>query len=520
MNMDDHSQYSAPRIMMIDDELSNLQIVKLILTRENFSSDLVMFSSGREALEYLRANSVDLILLDLAMPDMTGFDVMTRLRENHATADIPVIFLSAYQDTEYILRAFELGATDFIGKPIISPILMARIQHLIESRRLQGALRKSNDELVNINRLKDELLSICSHDLRAPLSAIELICQFLTDSVGGRSEQSPAELINRIVAQSRLARRLVENLLDLNRIEEGRLIPSPSFFSVAELVHDCGGDELPALEARGLKLETKLPPADVLCFGDREMLSQVLHNLLNNAAKFARDRIVMSAEGADITAEQGGRLRLAVADDGRGIPEAQRQVVFEKYAKLEVQGGGSGLGLYISRQMVELHHGQIAIQSQAGPGTQFVIMLPNVFRADQLPELSSLHRRRVVVVSASRPTAQLLESVLVEAGMIEVTQVGDEAALEGAMQPAQPDLVVLDGQAGALGQKLLALCAADAVAAVPRWVVFGEGPGHDAVNAAVSGAVLIGAPLNPLVYLRAVRDLLQSGVTSRVMAQG
>ena len=244
-----------PRIVMIDDEKSNLQIVKIIIMRENLESDLSLFENGASALEFIQKNPVDLILLDLAMPEMDGFEIMSRLQADPNTADIPVIFLSAYQEASYILKAFDLGATDFIGKPIISPILTARIRQIIKSRSLEKELRLRNTELVDTNRLKDELLSICSHDLRAPLSAIELICQFLEDTIHERSETSQQELVNRIVSQSRLARRLVENLLDLNRIEQGRLVPASSLFSVDELLEQCVKEEDPNLLSRDLEFE-------------------------------------------------------------------------------------------------------------------------------------------------------------------------------------------------------------------------------------------------------------------------
>jgi signal transduction histidine kinase len=510
MPLPERPAHAPPRIMMIDDELSNLQIVKIILTREHYSSDLLLYDNGREALEYLRGHAVDLILLDLAMPDMDGFEVMTRLQETPATAGIPVIFLSAYQETEYILRAFELGAMDFIGKPIISPILTARIRHIIEARGLQTALQQSNDELVNSNRLKDELLSICSHDLRAPLSAIELICQFLRDAEQGPGQHSRSELINRIVSQSRLARRLVENLLDLNRIEEGRLIPVPSFFPIAQLLRDCLEDELPTLQARKLEHCVDLPREELLCFGDREMIAQVVHNILNNASKFARSRIDIAAALEGPAPEQGATLRLDIADDGPGIPAEQQRAVFEKYAKLESQGSGSGLGLYISRQMIELHHGSVSVQALPAGGTRFQVRLPGVFRPEELPDLSPVQQRRVTVVSATRSTVQLLEGVLVEAGMIEVSQVHSPERLEQALHQSRPDLLVLDAHAEPLLERLVACVAG--LSPRPPCILFGEREATTALAERLRGvgapSVALAPPLNPLWYLREVLQRL------------
>jgi signal transduction histidine kinase len=497
-----------PRIMMIDDEISNLQVVKIILTRENFPSQLILFEKGEEALDYLRNETVDLILLDLSMPGLNGFDVMARLKDHPATAEIPVIFLSAYTETEYILKAFSMGATDFIGKPIISPILTARIRHIIRARTLQNELLRSNDELVDTNRLKDELLSICSHDLRAPLSSIELICQFLGDAVAGRTDQSMPELITRIVSQSRLARRLVENLLDLNRIEAGRLLPTPSFFLLDELVNRCLDDERPTLEAKGLALRLGLPEQPWLCFADHEIISQVIHNVLNNATKFARTAISLEVEVRDFSLEQGGRLAIVVCDDGPGIPPEQHEAVFEKYHKLEAQGGGSGLGLFIARQMVELHQGSIAIDPAHREGSRFVIELPHVFSPGQLPDLEAVQEQPVLIVSSTRSTAQLLEGVLVEGGLLESRQVLSTAELEAGFADGSPALVVVDLQSGLLLRQLAKIV--NRQPPKTRWIVYGTVEEAQEFGRLVREPVVhLVPPLNPMVFLGRVVELLR-----------
>ena len=309
----------------------------------------------------------------------------------------------------------------------------------------------------------------------------------------------------------------MENLLDLNRIEEGRLIPAPSFCPVAALVRSCVEDALPTLQARKLRHTLELPADTLLCFGDREMIAQVLHNILNNAGKFAQSRIDVRADVEALTEESGGRLVLAVADDGRGIPAAQQHSIFEKYAKLETQGSGSGLGLYISRQMVDLHHGHIAVHSQPGQGTRFVVTLPHVFQAEQLPDLAVLQQQRVVVASASKPTAQLLESVLIEAGMIEVSQVGTAAQAARVAEPGPPALVVLDVQSELLAGQLLDRL--PEAGAGPAWILYGE-PGETGRFAqrlrGRSGQMQ--PPLNPLIYLCHVRRLLEPDGTADAAA--
>lgn len=502
----------APRIMMIDDETANLEVVKHFLRKESFEPDLVFYEDGQSALDYLKSNPVDLILLDLQMPGMDGFEVMKHLKENPDTMEIPVIFLSAYNDTEFILKAFDMGATDFIGKPIISPILTARIRTIIQARTLQKELQRSNEELLNTNRLKDELLSICSHDLRSPLSSIDLVCQFLHEALDGKSQESKPELVNRIVSQSRVARRLVENLLDLNRIEEGRLVPSPSFFQINEVVRKCVEDEGPNMQAKALQHSVTLPEDDWLCFGDREMLTQVLHNVLNNAAKHSSTRVSIDCQ----VNEEGESLTVVISDDGPGIASEHHEAIFEKYGKVDHSGSGSGLGLYISRQMVELHHGRIHVDSEnAGGGTRIVIELPNVFRADKLPQLSQFHESHVLIVSSSKSVAELLEGVLLEAGLVNVEQALHKDQLMERLQDPRnslPNAVVVDVHSG----DLVAALVDRGEPGLPSagWILYGEEEASAKLSGQLPGpSVRISIPFNPLAYLREMGNILSSNGT-------
>ncbi|MDH4249355.1 MAG: hybrid sensor histidine kinase/response regulator [Deltaproteobacteria bacterium] len=434
-----------PRILMVDDESTNLQVVRLILSRENLAQELIMFNSGRAALDYLAQNPVDLILLDLAMPEMNGFEVFGELRASPVTRDIPVIFLSAYHDTEYILNAFQLGASDFIGKPIISPVLTARIAALLQTQALKRELQHQNEALERANRLKDELMSIASHDLRSPLSAIDLLCQFMTESLAGKKEHQPPELVARILHQSRLARRLVENLLNLNRIEEGILTPVRSFFSLESLVAECVEDERPIMEGRGLSVSLAPLPEDLVCYGDRNLIAQVVRNVLGNAVKFAAARIEITWERPASTPEMGAEsLGLKILDDGPGIPPEQIQRLFKKYAKGEQRESGTGLGLFIAKQVMRLHGGDISAHSQSGALTCFDILLPNVFAQDSLPELSAVFNRRVRVISPTKTSGSVFAGVMEEAGLLDVMVVAPEPKVLQHLAEESPHLLFLD----------------------------------------------------------------------------
>ena len=495
-----------PRIVIVDDDPAHLQVVKIILTREAFAAELHLFEEPLKALDFLEREPVNLILLDVGMAQLDGFAVFARIRMSGPNRATPVIFLTAYKETETILQAFEMGAADVLGKPLISPILIARIRAILDTQDLQQQLRQRNEELEASNRLKDEMLSICSHDLRSPLSAIDLICQFLQEALDGRNTSSKAVLVNRIVNQSRLARRLVDNLLDLNRIEEGMLAPTPSFFRIRDLLASCAEDEVPMLQARGLKLVQSLPDEQLLCFGDREMIAQVVGNILGNAIKFTRSELTLAVRATGGGDPRGGGIEIAVADDGPGIPPQELATIFDKYRKGDQRSLGSGLGLFISRKMIELHGGRIEAASQPGQGARFTMTLPHVFPASALPDLSAIEDGRALVLSGSKQNALLLEGLLIEAGLVHVSK---EWTLDSERRQALPQLVVLDVQTPPREMLGQIASQAKAVGVNPAWLFIGSEAEAAALAGWIEGEPLrLDAPLNPLDFLKRVESLL------------
>ena len=280
-----------PRVLIVDDDESHLQFIKMIIMKGPFACDLVLCSDPSWALDYVKSNRVDLVLLDVMMPDIDGFEVNSVLKADPNTADTPVIFLTSTQETDSVVRAYESGAVDFIAKPINSAVLTARMQAVLQRIRLENELRLRNQELEELNRFKDEMISVCSHDLRAPLAAIDVICQGLAQLHGAEDQVEGKRQVDKIINQSRMARRLVENLLDYDKIEEGMLIPSPSFFQVRDFLELCAEQEQPLIQAKQFEFSVNLPEADIIGFGDRELLAQAVRNILGNAIKYAGSKI-------------------------------------------------------------------------------------------------------------------------------------------------------------------------------------------------------------------------------------
>ena len=500
---------AIPRILIVDDDETHLEFIKAVILKEELNCELTLCSSAEEALEFVGANPVELVLLDVMMPGMDGTEMNRRLKEKPQTAAVPVIFLTSSRQTEALVQAYESGAVDFISKPVNAAVLMARMQGILRRISLENELTLRNQELEQINRFKDELLSVCSHDLRAPLAAIEVICQVLGESLGPERGAEAGRQVDKIVNQSRLARRLVENLLHYHKIEEGMLVPAPSFFEVRELLATCAEQEQPMVQVKGLALRTGLPEEEIVAFGDRELLAQAVRNILGNATKYAKSTISMAATVRDMTGEGGGRLHIAITDDGPGIEPEMSGQIFQKYAKADPCASGSGLGLYIASKAVEAQGGTIEVTSHPGHATTFGIELPHAYFRGQLPDLSAVNEARGVVVSASTATAELLESVLLEAGMLYVDNHTGDADGPALLEPDRPAFVVVDLEKPAFNVfdlvKLINGAGKDI-----HWIFYGAAGKVDSIAKSLQRpCARLAPPLNPLVYLDLIGGLLQ-----------
>ena len=502
----------TPKIVIVDDDEAHLQFIRLIMAREEYKTELQLFPSPEEGFAYLVENEADLILLDVMMPGMSGFELLEKLRANPSTKDTPVIFLTSTQDTEHVVRAFEAGAVDYIAKPINSAILTARIGGVLQRKYLENELRLHNRELERLNRFKDELVSVISHDLRSPMAAIEVICQnWKNQTFQGKEDQNESNRIDRIINQSRLARRLVDNFLDYDKMEHGRLVPEPSFFPLNELIVGCAEDEQPLLQARELELELDVPEEVLLVFGDREMMAQAVRNVLGNAIKFAKHTISLRASCEGLSQEQGGTLTVSITDDGPGIPPEKLATIFEKYSKADPNLSGTGLGLYITREVLSIHQGNVSVSSEPGKETTFLLQVPLVYRPEDLPDLGDLAEEPVVIVSSSKTTAALLEGILSEAGLIGVTTVVSERPELEEIQVNGPKLVVLDAPQDSLQLTHLAKLLPMRQQAI--WLVHGEQKASkELMETTGDDLPFLASPVDPLRFLQLVASLLRGQI--------
>lgn len=355
------------RLLIVDDAPENLRILHGLLKAEGYT--VLAATRGEVALTAaLAPEPPELMLLDVRMPGMDGYEVCRRLKEHSATRDIPVIFISAGADAADKIEGFRCGGVDYVTKPFQAEEVLARVAtHL--------ALSRQRREIAALSELKDQLIRTISHDLRNPLTVVLGAAELLLAAPASLPEVEKRELVEGIQRRGEDMLRLVTELLDLSRIEAGLPLRLEAV-GLAGLLSDEAARAEVAAGARGLTLEVSAPADDVVVKGDVERLRQVVTNLVGNAIRYTPSggtiRLTAAAEG-----DHGA---LSVADTGVGIPADAVPHIFERFYRVPqhaaMDEAGTGLGLSIVKAIVDQHGGRIVVDSTPGGGSRFTVLLP------------------------------------------------------------------------------------------------------------------------------------------------
>jgi signal transduction histidine kinase/HPt (histidine-containing phosphotransfer) domain-containing protein len=389
-----------PVILVIDDVIENVAVLGAALSQV---AEVQFATSGQEGLEWARRTAPDLILLDVMMPDMDGFEVCERLQQDEATRVIPVIFVTARTDAASESRGLALGAVDFIHKPLRPDLVQARVRLHLElarrARELQAANQALEDQVARRTqdlmealqraegtaRSKTDFLARMSHELRTPLNAVIGLAQVgLREEASGRSTQT---LYPRILSAGQHLLRVVNDVLDYSRIEAGKSTVESQPFDLAATVAQAVQLLEPQAVAQGISLRVEWTPASrAHVLGDGQRIQQVLLNLLSNAVKFTeRGHVVLR-----ITS-QGARHVFEVSDTGIGLTPEQISRLFQPFEQADNSStrrhGGTGLGLVISRHLAREMGGDITVRSTPGQGSTFIfsVTLPESQVRDTQP---------------------------------------------------------------------------------------------------------------------------------------
>lgn len=372
---------SAPTVLIVDDNAQNLQVLANILRERRFR--VATARDGFRALDFLRKRTPDLILLDIMMPGMDGFEVCRRLKSDEASRDIPVLFISALSETGDKLKGFEAGALDYITKPFQKEEVFARVNAHLNLKRAQEATQAANKALKKANATKDKLFSIISHDLRSPLGGLLNSLELLTEKWEALPDETKREILTDLRGSVKSAFDLMENMLCWANAQRGKIDFQPENTPLRQIVDNNRRVLSGVAREKSIRIETDIDP-QLLVYADPNMAMSVLRNLISNAVKF-------TPEGGrvEVTAEEGGaEVAISVSDTGVGVGPERLPRLFQPDAHFTTPGTrnekGSGLGLLLCREFVERNGGRIWAAERPGGGTVFTFTLPK-YRDPEAP---------------------------------------------------------------------------------------------------------------------------------------
>lgn len=361
-----------PKILIVDDTPTNLSILEEILEKDYLIS---VAQNGTQALSIAEKSLPDLILLDVNMPGIDGFETCRKLKSQADTRHIPVMFITARVEPEDVIQGFKEGGVDYIVKPFNHSEVVARVQTHLKVQQLITQLELKNDELKEVNELKNKFLGMASHDMRNYLSAIKGYSQILQEDKNELPEETKDQFLDFIYKSSENMLKLVNDLLDVSVIESGKLqldIQPESFENLINhhiMINQFFADK------KNIRIQSDLANLPN-CKIDANKMGQVIDNLISNAIKFSE-----SGTTVYISLEQrGDKLVFSVKDEGPGISDEDQARLFQHFQKLSARPtageSSSGLGLAISKKMIQAHEGQLNVTSQMGSGATFWFEIP------------------------------------------------------------------------------------------------------------------------------------------------
>jgi signal transduction histidine kinase len=359
-----------PQILIVDDQSHIRRILERYLAEEGYQ--LIFAASGPEALETVRASAPDILLLDVMMPGMSGFEVCERLKGDEQWRHIPIILVSALDSKEDLAHGLEVGADDFLSKPVNSLELRARVRSMLR-------LKQQFDELQSAIRLREDLSNMLVHDMRIPLTYIIGFSQLLLEA-GGCIAAEYMEKVTTIYEQAQRLNSFINDMLIVAKMEAGQLMLNRTVVDINQLMEAAAKNHRAIAESKNITLTTALPqlgPRQISL--DANLFQRVLDNLLSNALKFSPTGSTVTLR-VEYPTPKGlaptPRMRIEVVDEGPGIAPEDREHIFDKFETARIRQDARsqiGLGLALCKMVVQAHGGHILVKGNEPAGSIFTI---------------------------------------------------------------------------------------------------------------------------------------------------
>ncbi|MDX9770825.1 MAG: hybrid sensor histidine kinase/response regulator [Tenuifilaceae bacterium] len=372
-------------ILIVDDSQALLSLITSFLEAEGYRTFAV--DSGEKGIDFLKDFSPDLILLDRTLPQMDGIEACKQIKQNPATAGIPIIFLTATSDTKAIVEGFRIGAVDYITKPFQKEELLARVSSHISLYQMTQklneqafVLKQSEERLKELNATKDRFFSIIAHDLKNPLNNILELSLMLKENYKPNEDNSNVidDIIEHLTQTAENTSKLLSNLLDWALVQRGCMRYNPENLNLASLANECIELFSSIASTKSITLAHKVDSKTTV-FADKNMLVTLLRNLISNALKFTpkNGSVTVAAN------QQHGMVEVSVKDTGVGIEPEKLSHIFSIIDSKSTYGTdgehGTGLGLILCKEFVSIHNGKIWAESKLNKGTRFTFTIPTDF---------------------------------------------------------------------------------------------------------------------------------------------
>lgn len=372
-NLESRIQKSDYKILIVDDVVSNVLLLKILLTNEKYQ--VCTANCGNMCIEQAKAEKPDLILLDVMMPDITGFDAAQILKQDPETSHIPIIFLTALNNPSDLVHGFKVGASDFLTKPFNKEELVVRVFHQIKLVAATRIIEQQNSELRATIGNRDKMYSVIAHDLRSPMASIRMVLNLVVTAVSPDTVGKELfELLDKANKESEDVHDLLDNLLKWTKSQTGRLNVVRQDLDLNDIIPGVVDIFEMIAVTKNIKLEYKGVTSPIVVTADNDMLKTVVRNFMSNAIKFSPEN---STVEISLTTD-GDFAKVSVHDHGVGIEPERLATIFNKGETTYGTGGeeGSGLGLQLCQDFARKNGGDCMVESVVGEGSTFSVLVP------------------------------------------------------------------------------------------------------------------------------------------------